>query len=245
MGSNVYISAAGAAARLQQLEIVANNLANSQSTGFKADRPIFEAAFASALQQEEGFTRGAPGGVYVRVGETGFDHAPGPIVQTGAPLDVAVDGRGFFVVGTREGDRYTRAGSFVIDADKRLVTPAGHPAKGGGGPIRVTGGDVRIRANGDIVDAEGSPLGRLRIVEFADPSRLSKTGDGLFRAPEDMPPEKVATPTLLEGSLEGSNVQPVVEMATLMILQRAFDASMQAMQLEDQATERLIQEISR
>ena len=123
MGSNIYVAASGAAARLQQLEIVANNLANAESVGFKADRAIFRTALEAALSQREGEpTDGAPGGVYVEVGETGFNPAPGPIRSTGAPLDVAIDGEGFFVVTTPEGERYTRAGAFQLDRDQQLLS---------------------------------------------------------------------------------------------------------------------------
>jgi flagellar basal-body rod protein FlgF len=115
---------------------------------------------------------------------------------------------------------------------------------GSSGPIDVSSPGARILASGGVVDADGNELGRLRIVEFEDPSRLSKTGDGLFEAPYDVNAQTVETPSILAGSLEGSNVQPVVELATLVILQRAFDASIQAMQREDQATESLIREIS-
>lgn len=252
MGSNVYVAASGAEARLRQLELVANNLANAESVGYKADRPIFHAAVEAAIQNAEGDAApGAAGGVYVRIGETGFDYSSGPLKRTGSPLDVAIDGEGFFAVDTPEGERYTRAGSFQLDTGGVLVTAGGQPVLGDGGPIEITSTTARITANGDVVDdREPTPgelpavLGTLRVVEFEELDRLTKAGDGLFRAPADVEPVDSEFPALLPGSLEGSNVKPVVELATLMILQRAFEASMEAMQRDDQATQRLIQEIS-
>jgi len=245
VGSNLYISTSGAIARLRQLDTLANNLANTESTGFKADRAIFEVALEAQLDREPGNpTPGAAGGVYVGVNGTDFDRAPGPIRNTGAPLDVALDGPGYFAVEAPEGERYTRAGSFAIDRDNQLVTIEGRAVLGEGGPIVVSGSGIHIRSNGDVANAQGVVSGTLRIVDFEDPSVLSKTGNGMLRAANGVTPEDVDAPVLIEKSLEGSNVQPVVELAALMTLQRAFEASMQAMQSEDQATERLIQEMS-
>lgn len=246
VGSNLYISTSGAVARLQQLDTVANNLANAESTGFRADRAIFEAALAAQVPQEPGKrTPGVAGGVYVGVGGTDFDRSQGPIRRTGAPLDVALDGDGFFVVETPDGgEQYTRAGSFALGPDKRLVTIDGQPVLGASGPIEVSGSGIHIQSNGDVTDGEGVVSGTLRIVEFEDPSVLSKLGNGLLQAAGGVEPEDVEDPALIEQSLEGSNVQPVVELAALLTLQRAFEASMQAMQSEDSATRKLIQEMS-
>ena len=250
MGSNVFVAASGAEARLRQLELVAHNLANAESIGYKADRAVFHAAVEAALAAAEGEqTGGAGGGVYVRVGDTGHDHSAGPVKRTGAALNAAIDGPGFFVIDTPRGERYTRAGNFSVDAQGRLVMPSGDPVQGDGGPIQISG-PARILPTGDVVEERILPgeteprvVGTLRVVRFEEPNQLVKDGYGLFDAPEALEPQ-AAAPSLIEGSLEGSNVQPVVELARLMILQRAFEASMQAMQRDDSATERLIQEIS-
>jgi len=246
VGSNLYIGASGAMSRLRQLEIVANNLANSDSVGFKADRVLFHTALEAAVGPgEDGPVDGAPGGVYVETGAVRPDLSRGAVRTTGAPLDAAIDGAGFFVVETPEGERFTRAGSFVVGPDGELSTPSGLRVLGPSGPITVTQPGTRIHANGELVDAQGRRVGSLRIAAFENPAALEKQGTGLFRAPEGVAPEDVDEPSLLEGSLEESNVKPVVELAALMTLQRAFDAAMQSMQAEDSATERLIQEISR
>lgn len=243
MGSTIYIAASGAEARLRQLEMVANNLANLHTDGFKADRTSFESFFEGALGGDEK-TAGAAGGVYVSTGETGFDASSGPIRRTDKALDVAIEGDGYFVVETDRGDRYTRAGSFRVDPDGQLVTPSGDPVLGSDGPLEISGPGARILGNGDVVDRFGAVVGTLRVVAFDDEGVLAKQGDGLFVPRNGERPDDVDRPALIEGSVEASNVQPTAEMANLVVLQRAFEASLQAMKRDDEATERLIQEIS-
>jgi flagellar basal-body rod protein FlgG len=246
MSTNLYVSTSAAVSRLSQLEILANNLANSDTTGFKADRPLFEATLESAILDTQGNPApGAPGLSFVGQSGVRTDHTGGSVWHTGRPLDVAIEGPGFFLVDTPAGARYTRAGSFVVDAEGNLATPAGYPVLGEGGPIAVGDRPVRILAGGQVSDDENKLVGQLRLEEFDDPSLLSKEGDGLFLAPPlavGLPMERIS---LAEGALERSNVQPVRELASLIILQRAFDVSMKILRSDDAATERLLQEVSR
>ncbi len=245
MGSSIYVAASGAEARLRQLELVANNLANANTDGYKADRAAFQSFFQSALSDQDGErTQGPAGGVYVAAGAAGFDQSAGPVRRTGAALDVAIEGEGYFVVGTEQGERYSRVGSFSVNSKQQLVGPHGKPVLGDGGPIQVSGTQTRILGNGDIVDSDDATVGTLRVVTFGDKQALFKQGDGLFAAKEGHSPKAVDTVTLVEGSVESSNVQPTAEMANLVILQRAFEAAIQAMQRDDEATGRLIREIS-
>lgn len=244
MGSTVYIAASGAEARLRQLELVANNLANVHTDGFKADRSTFKAFFEGALADANGGeTTGAAGGVYVSTADGGFDHSSGPIRRTGGALDVAIQGDGYFVVETDQGDRYSRAGSFMVNGAGQLVTARGNPVLGDAGPIEISGAGARILGNGDVVE-NGQVVGTLRLVEFEEKNSMVKQGDGLFVAKDGIDPEDADRIALIEGSVESSNVQPTAEMANLVILQRAFEAAIQAMQQDDEATESLIQEIS-
>ncbi len=247
MGDSIYISASGAVSRLRQLEVVANNLANADTTGFKADRAVFHAALESALLDPEGRQlEGETARVFVLPRESATNHAFGGAQRTGAPLDVAIQGPGFFAVDTPAGVRYTRAGSFAVDRDGNLATPDGYAVLGEGGPISLGGRSGRIQASGEVVDEEGQLVDSLRVVEFdpADLPLLQKEGSSLFRAPAEIVGLPIESPQLLEASLERSNVQPVHEMAVLMLLQRSYDATMQILQTDDQATDRLIQEVS-
>ena len=246
MGDSIYVSASGAVSRLRQLEVVANNLANADTTGFKADRAIFHSALESALLGPEGEIAGAPGSVFVHPSESVTNHSAGGIQRTGSPLDVAIQGPGFFAVDTPAGVRYTRAGSFAVDGDGNLATPDGHPVLGEGGPISLGDEAGRITSSGEVTNDRGEVLGRLRVVEFSpeDLGILEKEGSTLFRAPAEAVGLPTDAPELIEGSLEGSNVSPIHEMAVLMLLQRSYEATMQVLQSDDQATESLIREVS-
>src|SRR5690606_6690299 len=127
MADALWVSLSGARARMRELDVVANNLANADSVGFKAERTAFAAALARARSGGGDAAR-----VYATLAPGGADLAPGPVVGTGAPLDVALAGDGFFEVETPAGPRYTRAGAFTVDADGTLVTPAGWPVLGEG-----------------------------------------------------------------------------------------------------------------
>ncbi len=245
MSDNVYVLASGALARMRDLDVIANNLANLSTSGFKADRTLFESALESQILGPDGRpAAGAPGRVFVGTAGTAAELEAGPLEQTGAPLDAAIRGPGFFAVETPAGVRYTRAGSFQVDAAGQLATPDGHPVLGDGGAIVATGRPLRILESGDVVDDRGELLGRLRVVRFDEPERLVKEGGNLFRAPEGVTPRPVDSPDLAPGSLEGSNVSAVTELARMVMVQRSFEATLRASMLDDQATERLLQEFS-
>jgi flagellar basal body rod protein FlgG len=244
LGSDLYLAASGASARLRDLDVVANNLANADSTGFKRDAAIFEASLAAALRDPEGHPLPGPDATaFVDASLVATDFAPGPVSTTGAPLDVAIRGPGFFEVETPEGPRYTRAGSFVVNAARQLSTPDAHPVLGEGGPIGLSSRPAEIRASGEVVDDQGAVLGRLRVVDFDSPQGLEKAGDGLFRAPDGLSPIPRPDAVLLPRSLERSNVVPVKELTTLLLLQRAFEMNMQVIATDDQMTQQLLQEV--
>ncbi len=244
MSTNLYIANSGARARMQQLEALANNLANIGTAGFRADRPLFETVLESQLQTlDGGLAAGEEARGFVRA-HILTDHSSGSVVQTGRELDVAISGPGYFVVDTDGGARYTRSGSFTVSADGMLATLDGHPVLGEGGPISVGNGPARIDPAGTVVGEGETAIGQLRLEEFDDPALLLKEGASLFRAPPEAVGFPVDAPRLLPGSVEQSNVQPMSELASMIIVQRAFDAAMQVMKSDDEATEQLIREIT-
>jgi flagellar basal body rod protein FlgG len=245
LGDGLYIAASGALARLRDLDIVANNLANADTIGFKRDRPVFQAVLESSLSGEDAAPiAGAPGRSFASVDGVASDFASGAAASTGGALDVALRGRGFFEVETPAGPRYTRAGAFQVAADGTLVTSGGLPVQGDGGPLQTGGRAAQLLASGELVDERGVALGRLRVVDFASPERLIKEGEGLYRSADGLEPETLESFELLPGSLEQSNVEPVRELAALVVLQRAFDAAMRTLTADDQTTRQLIQEVS-
>ena len=241
MSGNLYVSAAGVQARLLQLETISNNLANADTLGFRADQLSFETALEAALLD------GAPGSPRGRsfVGIEGLRvrQTPGTVQRTGRELDVAVQGDGFFRVSTPAGVRYTRSGAFHVDGNGTLVTATGHPVLGAAGPIDVGDRPVRIQPDGTVLDDQSEVIGTLSLVEFLDLDLLRKEGANLFEAPAEAVGLPVEPVTLVPGAVEGSNVQPLQELARLISVQRAYDATMRAMQADDESSSRLIQEV--
>lgn len=244
MGNDAYIAASGASTQLRDLDVVANNLANAGTPGFKRNESIFRSVYEAALRDVHGErTRGAAGATFVRTDEVGTDFARGSAQKTGSPLHALIDGRGFFEVLTPDGPRYTRAGNFIVNTTGQLSTPSGHPVMADGGPIQVGDADARIQPSGDVVDRNGNVLGRLKVVEFEAVHGLTRAGESLFRASESDAGTPLVSPLLIPESIEGSNVQPANELANLVLIQRAFEVNLRAMQIDDESTLNLIEGI--
>lgn len=244
MGNDAYIAASGASTQLRDLDVVANNLANAGTPGFKRNESIFRAVYEAALRDAHGARApGAPGATFVRTDEVGTDFARGSAEKTGSPLHALIDGRGFFEVLTPDGPRYTRAGNFIVNPTGQLSTPSGYPVMGDGGPIQIGDADATIHPSGNVVDRNGNAFGRIKVVEFQDVHGLTRDGETLFRAGEADAGTPVVSAVLIPESIEGSNVQPASELANLVMLQRAFEVNLRAMQIDDETTLNLIEGI--
>jgi flagellar basal-body rod protein FlgF len=241
MSGSLYVAAAGAEARLTQLDVLADNLANVDTAGFRSGTVVFEAELEAALlDQGDGLPQ--TGRAFVAATQAAIRGESGPIRPTGRDLDAAIQGDGFFVVETPGGPRYTRAGAFRVDPSGFLVGISGHPVLGESGPIPAGDRPLSIDAGGSVLDDAGQRVARLQVVRFDDASALVKEGSSLLRAPDEMPGEPIE-PVLASRSLEGSNVQAVQELARMVIVQRAFDAAMRTLEAEDSASSQLLQEI--
>jgi flagellar basal-body rod protein FlgF len=213
----------------RELDIVANNIANLNTTGFKADGAVFSEYLQTGASSGHFF---APDRrlsfVQDRMGW--HDMSQGTIQQTGNPLDVAIDGDGMLVVQTERGERYTRNGSLQLNANGELVTSAGDKVLGDNGPIvlQAADKDIVITKDGTIRVREGvavtsdSTRGRLRLVKFANPQVLQKDGSSLFKAPDGVRPEPVTDINVVQGAVEKSNVRSVIEMTRMIELTRAY-----------------------
>lgn len=202
------------------MEIIAHNVANMNTTGFKAERVMF---VDHLVRNPSGDRSVEPDLSFVRDVATVRDLSAGPLRQTGNPLDLAIDGEGFFVVQTPEGDRYTRNGRLRMDDTGQVVTEHGMPLlTSGGQPVVVSASDTEITVSGDgTVASENGVLGRLRVVRFDNPQTLRMVGGGLM-ASEGVPQE-VDAPGIVQGTLEGSNVESIVEMQRMIEVHRAYD----------------------
>jgi flagellar basal-body rod protein FlgF len=238
-----YVILSRLGAQLRATQVLANNIANADTPGFRAERAIF----AQHLERHRDLA--APPGrrevAYALDRATWRDMAPGAISVTGNPLDVAIQGEGFFAVETPRGERYTRAGRFTLDAERRLVDAEGHPVLDARGmPIAFAINDSRIEIQGDgTVRTENGAVGQLRVVRFADPQRLQAEGGRLFAS--DDPPEPVERPALVQGAVEGSNVSAVQEITRLMIELREFQFAAQFAEREGERLQTAVERILR
>ena len=216
-------------ARMKMVDVITNNLANSQTTGFKRD-------FGTILESEQGFDLG-----------TAVDLSPGDLIATRNELDAAIDGPGFFAIETPEGIRYTRTGSFSLNQNGELVMKDGSRVlSSSGSPISVGDGVAGIQS-GAIVTVDGNEVATLKIVNFPNTQQLRK--EGLYRftwdgSPEDV--QDVAEPRVKGGHLERSNVNAVDEMVHLMAAYREFEAVQRTLKtLMTDMNSKLVQELGR
>lgn len=213
----------------RQLAVIANNVANVNTSGFKSDQPLFE-EYLSLGAHEDDFVGSGRRVSFVQDRGTYRDFSQGPLQQTGNPLDVAIDGDGFLAVQTAGGEEYTRDGNLQINPQGQLVTNSGDPVLGNNGPItfQQTDHDINISPDGTVTVVEGtSPndtiRGKLRIVNFADQQQsLTKQGGNLYSAanPADAQPDLKST--IRQGYVEKSNVNAVAEMTHMIEVSRAY-----------------------
>ena len=209
------------AALARELDVIANNMANVNTNGFKARASRF-AEYLDADARGDAFPRPDRQVSFVIDAGTGLDLADGAVQETGNPLHIALRGDGFLAVETEGGERYTRNGALQLDAQGRLVTSDGFPVMGVDGPIVLQPEDIDVSIAPDgLVETPDGPRGRLRLVRFEDPNALSNVGANLFSsAAEPLPAD--ATVRVAQGALERSNVQAVREMTRLMEVSRAY-----------------------
>jgi flagellar basal-body rod protein FlgG len=214
-------------------ELLANNLANASTAGFKQDDVLVMAGHTPPEGLAAASSSMTPVGGYTMAHWT--DHSTGVFRDTGRDLDLAIDGPGFLVVQTPRGLRYTRAGALSIGREGTLVTSSGHPVMGEGGPITVRSARPVITPAGDIRDGDRI-AGRLQVVDFPRPYRLAKEGDGVF-APTDPAAEPVpaADYQVVGGTLEESNVDPVRTMVQMIAMLRHYESAQRVVQAVDEA----------
>ena len=224
----------------RQMDVVANNVANINTTGFKAEQILFE-EYAMPVARDRTFPTMDQPLSYVQDWATIHDLSAGTVLQTGNELDAAINGDGFFAVQTPAGERWTRAGSFQISNDGTLVDMSGNPVLGTGGPIQFgleeTG--ITIGADGSISSSEGAK-GQLRIVEFANAQQLKREGANLFSGGT---PAANADSRVMQGFVERSNVSGVSEMAELIRVTRAYESVASLTSRQDELRRTAIQRL--
>ncbi|MEO5371221.1 MAG: flagellar basal-body rod protein FlgF [Magnetococcus sp. DMHC-1] len=268
MDSGLYAAVNGARRIGLRLEVLANNLANVNTTGFKGDRASFESYMTKPgpeqfpLPTDSFMGLRGPGDIpfpfsnpaanayrmtYPMAINTTTDMTQGSMKDTGNPLDVAIEGDGFFVLNTPSGRRYTRDGSFAINANRELVNKDGFQVLGSGGaPIVIeSDGQINIAKDGSLSDANG-PIAQLERVKIPT-NMLTKAGKNIYSAPQDQetPIEEVGEGGFHQGFLEGSNTESIREMTQMIDSHRAFESYMKMIQTMDSLDEQANVQIGR
>ncbi|MGH6671054.1 MAG: flagellar basal-body rod protein FlgF [Xanthobacteraceae bacterium] len=231
------------------IDIVANNIANIDTTGYKADNALFSEYLMPGARDGQ-FTGSDRRISFVRDTGSWIDFSAGPIQHTGNPLDVAIDGNAYLAVQTPQGVRYTRNGALQTNATGQLVTDEGYPVLGDNGPITFQPGDhsVNITPSGIITVRNGSdpsdaPRGRLQLAAFAQQNLLQKEGGSMFSAPPGVAPIAPSLGTrLVQGAIEKSNVNAVAEISRMIQITQSYtDIANVLQQQGDQRTSALTQ----
>jgi flagellar basal-body rod protein FlgG len=224
MNSGMYSALSGDINMMDKLNIVANNLANANTVGFKKDRVSFEKVLDNVNNPSGG--NGVLTDDTIIARENVFtDFTTGPMKQTGNVFHMALDGDGFFAVTTPQGTAYTRQGNFQRDKNGRLTTIDGYEVQGkGGGPISIPGGKLEVDKSGNIF-VDGTNTGAINIVDFQKPYQLQKAGKALFLPtnPQDNP-QPAQKASVLQGYIEDSNVNAIVEMTQIIDCNRGFES---------------------
>ncbi len=244
MESPWLISISRQAALQRDMDAVANNIANVNTPGYKAERMMFSEYLVRpqrnvplSFVQDRGMMR---------------DLSEGPLTKTGNPLDLALSGDGYFMVDTPNGQRYTRSGRFQLDAERRIVDERGEPVLGDGGqPITIPtdrnvitiAPDGTVSANTDgTVSTDTDIVGKLGVVTFDNPRSMKREAFGLYASDATPTPAKEQT-RVMQGMLEESNVNAIQEMTNMIEISRAYTANQQVLQNEDDRMRRAISQI--
>ncbi|PHR57727.1 MAG: flagellar basal-body rod protein FlgF [Robiginitomaculum sp.] len=244
MDNSSYINIARQSGLLKELSMIANNIANISTTGYRREGAVFT-EFVNA----HGNLAGAGNKDYAesstsigRLGAHFSDFSVGDMKRTGGTFDLAIDGVGFFSVDTQAGPRLTRAGNFMTNSENALVTPMGYPVlDAAGSAIQIPQGAMSIAIAGDgTISADGSPVGRVGVFTAEDVN-LKRMGDNLWEAVGGAEP--LADARILQGFLEGSNVNPVNEIARMIEVQRSYEAGQKLLDLENERASKTISAI--
>ena len=226
----------------RQLDIVANNIANMNTTGFKGEKMMFT---QHLVKSGGGQRLLGPKLAFTRDIATMLDTSDGPMEKTGNSLDLGINGEGYFVIQTENGERYTRNGHFQLDDGGQLVNQNGDPLLSTANePLFLSPEDTEIAISRDgTVSTNNGDLGRIRLVGFENPQNLKRGADGLFNTDER--PKDIESPEINQGMLEGSNVKPIFEMARMITIHRNYDNIRNFIKREDERMRNMVKELGK
>jgi len=236
MDSGFYAACAALMARSQALDVVANNLANTSTPGYRAEHNIFRSFLASASGHVASNLNAAINDFSILAGNQ-LDLSQGSLDHTGNDLDFAVQGPGFFTIQTTKGQFYTRSGNFQVSPQGQLITAEGDPVIGEQGIIRIVGGPVTVSPDGTI-SVNGAVAGKMKLVEFPAGAALESIGKTYYSAPKNTAAAAVNS-TVAQGMLESSNVNAVGSAVELVSVQRYAEMMQRALRMFDSEMNRI------
>ena len=235
MGNTEVIAVNGLLRQEQRFNLIANNLSNIQTAGFKKDVPVFSKILSQSADRF--------GGSGNQVSVTLFQQ--GDLQRTGNELNLAIEGEGFFKVQTPYGVRYTRNGNFALNQAGILIDGNGFPVMGRRDEIGLRGGKtIQVQSNG-TVQVDGQEVDRISLVTFADLQAIQKEGHTYFRAAEGQEEIEASSGQVVQGSLESANVNGIEEMIRLIDAQRSFEACQRVIRAQDELNGKAVNELGR
>ncbi|MES2034166.1 MAG: flagellar basal-body rod protein FlgF [Pseudomonadota bacterium] len=242
MDNTMYVALSRQMTLRREMDIVANNIANSDTTGFKVESAMVRTDASDKARMVDG-----PKSLKFVIDDGVIrDFSQGSLRQTGGTFDLGIEGQGFFQIQTAQGERYTRDGRFTLNSEGRLTNQAGDPVIGDGGEIVVNPdeGPVTIAADG-TVSQKGERIGKVGVVAFADLSALSKEGDNLLRNTSNIQPQAATAAQVRQGMLEGSNVNSIMQVTRLIEVSRAYESMARTIEGSSELSRRSVERLGR
>lgn len=237
MESPSYIGLSRQMVLARQMDVIAHNIANVNTPAYNGEKMVF-VDYLVRPQREEPMN-------FVQDYGTFRDLTEGPMSPTGNPLDVAISGEGYFSVQTPAGVRYTRHGRFMLNTENQIVNGQGLPVlNAGGAPIAVPPGRKVTIADDGTVSTDAGAIGRIGVVSFADQQRMAREANGLFNA-DGQPAVPAEDASLLQGMLEQSNVEAIVEMTRMIDVSRSYESATRFLNSEHERQLRAIRAMGR
>lgn len=223
--------AADMTARITRQDMLAENLANASTPGFKTQR-LFMTLLRESARRGTEIGSDKTYGIYT-------DFSQGPVDMTGRPLDFAIHGEGFFAVETSTGEKYTRAGNFTLNEEGVLSTNRGEIVSGSSGPITIESEDFTVSAEGKVI-VDGAEIGGIKIVTFRNPEDLVRRGNYYEAVGQAAEESEMIETKVLQGALERANVNPIDEMVNMIAVHRGFETAQASIKMQDDSAKKLI-----
>lgn len=237
-------AASGLQARMDSLDLLANNLSNSSASGYKSDREFYNTYLAAdAINSPDPAVGDSP-----VVERHWTDFSQGPLTNTGNPTDLALSGAGFFAINGPAGTLYTRNGSFEVSPQGALTTSEGYPVRVvGGQPLTLTPSAPLVVGADGTVSQNGASLGQLEVVNFADPSQLQKAAGANFVSPDPqrISPQAATNVQVAQGKLESSNASPTESAARMVMVLRNFEMLQKAVKIGADMNRQAVEEVAK